>query len=131
MSKDFTTQGEIEQVETLEKEARESADISIYTRKLKKPFTYENKTVEELSFDFSTLTGEDAIAIESELNRRMKNLVLPHLSWEFMTLMAVRAYISRDKNDLRIVDEKFLKALPMGDYNAIIGAARSFLLLSA
>lgn len=131
MSKDFTTQGEIEQVETLEKEARESADISIYTRKLKKPFTYENKTVEELSFDFSTLTGEDAIAIESELNRRMKNLVLPHLSWEFMTLMAVRACISRDKNDLRIVDEKFLKALPMGDYNAIIGAARSFLLLSA
>lgn len=130
MTKENTTRDEIEQVGALEKEAQENPDASVYTRKLKKPFTYENKTVEELHFDFSTLSGEDTIAIAGELNRRMKNLILPHLSWEFMTLMAVRACTDRGANDLRVVDEKFLKALPMGDYNAIIGAARNFLLLS-
>lgn len=130
MSKETTTQDEMEQIEALEKEAQEAPDVSVYTRKLRKPFTYANTTVEALHFDFSSLTGEDSIAIEAELNRRMKNLVLPQLSWEFMTLMAVRACTDRGANDLRVVDEKFLKALPMGDYNAVIGAARAFLLLS-
>lgn len=131
MAKEITTQDEVEQVEALEKEAQESPDASVFTRKLNKPFTYENTTVEALHFDFNSLSGEDTIAIEAELNRRMKNLVLPHLSWEFMTLMAVRACTDRGANGLRVVDEKFLKTLPMGDYNAIIGAARTFLLLSA
>ena len=31
---------------------------------------------------------------------------------------------------MRLVDEKLLKALPMRDYNRIVGAARNFLLLS-
>ncbi|MDE6260411.1 MAG: hypothetical protein K2M42_06050 [Oscillospiraceae bacterium] len=130
MARDTMVQDEMEQVENLKKEAQEIPDASVYTRQLKKPFTYENKTVERLDFDFNSLTGTDSIAIEAELNRRMKNLVLPQLSWEFMTLMAVRACTNRDGNDLRVVDEKFLKALPMRDYNAIIGAARNFLLLS-
>ena len=130
MSKEITTQDEIEQVEALEKEAREDPDTTVFTRKLNKPFTYEGKTAEELHFDFSSLTGNDVISIEAEMNRRMKNLVLPHLSWEFMTLMAARACTDRDANGLRVADEKYLKALPMGDYNAIIGAARTFLLLS-
>ncbi len=100
----------------------------MYTHKFKRPFTYENKTVERLDFDFGALTGEDTIAIEAELNHRLKSLMYPHLSWEFMTLMAVRACTTRGANDLRIVDERFLKALPMRDYNCIVGAARNFLL---
>jgi len=130
MSKDLTTQDEVKQVEELEEQAKDLPDASTYTHKLKKPFTYEGKTVEQLDFDFGSLTGEDTIAIESELNHRMKNLVLPHLSWEFMTLMAVRACTSRDGSGLRVVDEKLLKALPMLEYNAIIKAARNFLMSS-
>ena len=131
MSKEITTQDEMEQIEALEKEAQENPEASVFTRRLNKPFTYENTTIEALHFDFNSLRGEDTLAIEAELNRRMKNMVLPHLSWEFMTLMAARACTDRGANSLRVVDEKFLKALPMGDYNAIIGAARTFLLLSA
>lgn len=86
--------------------------------------------MEQLDFDFGSLTGMDTLAIEAELNHRLKNLMYPHLSWEFMTLMAVRACTTRDANDMRVVDEKFLKALPMRDYNRIMGAARNFLLAS-
>lgn len=46
MAKEITTQDEMEQVEALEKEAQESPDASVFTRKLNKPFTYENTTVE-------------------------------------------------------------------------------------
>ena len=131
MTKDKILTDEQAQDEVMEKEQAAQPDPALYTHKLEKPFTYENKTVNELHFDFGTLTGADTIAIEAELNHRLKNLMYPHLSWEFMTLMAVRACTTRDGNGLRVVDEKLLKALPMRDYNRIVGAARNFLLLSA
>lgn len=130
MSKENIITDEQAQDEVMEKEQAAQPDPDVYTHKLARPFTYENKTVTELSFDFSTLTGNDTVAIESELNHRLKNLMYPHLSWEFMTLMAVRACTTRGENGLRVVDEKFLKALPMRDYNRIVGAARNFLLAS-
>ena len=131
MTKDKILTDEQAQDEVMEKEQAAQPDPALYTHKLEKPFTYENKTVDELRFDFGTLTGADTIAIEAELNHRLKNLMYPHLSWEFMSLMAVRACTTRDGNGLRVVDEKLLKALPMRDYNRIVGAARNFLLLSA
>ena len=131
MTKDKILTDEQAQDEVMEKEQAAQPDPALYTHKLEKPFTYENKTVNELHFDFGTLTGADTLAIEAELNHRMKNLMYPHLSWEFMSLMAVRACTTRDGNGLRVVDEKLLKALPMRDYNRIVGAARNFLLLSA
>lgn len=130
MTKDKISTDEQAQAESLEKEQAGQEDPAVYTHKLARPFTYENKTVERLDFDFGSLTGNDTIAIEAELNHRLKNLMYPHLSWEFMTLMAVRACTTRDENDMRLVDEKLLKALPMRDYNRIVGAARNFLLLS-
>ncbi|MEY8313253.1 hypothetical protein AALA61_15050, partial [Oscillospiraceae bacterium 42-9] len=131
MAKEITTQDEMEQVEALEKEAQEHPDASVFTRKLNKPFTYENTTVEALHFDFSSLSGEDTIAIEAELNRRMKNLVLPHLSWEFMTLMVVRACTDRGANGLRGQTEAWQKNAEaqayqeacqnlMGEYSAVM-----------
>ena len=128
MPKDNIPTDEQAQDEVMEKEQAAQPDPDLYTHRLEKPFTYENKTVNELHFDFGTLTGADTLAIEAELNHRMKNLMYPHLSWEFMTLMAVRACTTRDGNGLRVVDEKLLKALPMRDYNRIVGAARNFLL---
>ena len=130
MAKEPITTDEQAQAEDLEKEQSAQPDPELYTHKLARPFTYENKTVEQLDFDFGSLTGMDTLAIEAELNHRLKNLMYPHLSWEFMTLMAVRACTTRDANDMRVVDEKFLKALPMRDYNRIMGAARNFLLAS-
>ena len=57
MAKEITTQDEMEQVEALEKEAQEHPDASIYTRKLNKPFTYENTTVEAAQSARSTMQG--------------------------------------------------------------------------
>ena len=128
MSKEIITTDEQAQAEALEKEQEAQPDPAVYTHKLARPFTYENKTVEQLDFDFDGLTGADTIAIEAELNHRMKNLMYPHLSWEFMTLMAVRACTTRDANGLRFVDRGFLEAMPMREYKALLGKARGFFL---
>ena len=48
-------------------EAQAKKSEGNYTLKLKKPFTYEGQTFDELNFDFEGLTGDDALAIEDEL----------------------------------------------------------------
>ena len=131
MQKETTTKDEMEQVDQVEAALKDAPDPGTYTHRLKKPFTFDGKTVEEMHFDFDSLTGADTLAISAEINRRFKNLVLPHLSWEFMTLMAVRACTDRDEKGIRLVNEKLLQALPMRDYNTIVGKVRDFLLTSA
>ena len=130
MQKETTTKDEMEQVSQVEAALENAPDPGTYTHRLKKPFTFDGKTVEEMHFDFDSLTGADTLAISAEMNRRFKNLVLPHL-WEFMTLMAVRACTDRDEKGIRLVNEKLLQALPMRDYNTIVGKVRDFLLTSA
>ena len=44
-----------------EAEAQQGADV--YTHKFAKPFSYEGKTYEELTFDFGKLTGNYYLAI--------------------------------------------------------------------
>ena len=131
MQKETTTKDEMEQVSQVEAALENAPDPGTYTHRLKKPFTFDGKTVEEMHFDFDSLTGADTLAISAEMNRRFKNLVLPHLSWEFMTLMAVRACTDRVEKGIRLVNEKLLQALPMRDYNTIVGKVRDFLLTSA
>ena len=131
MQKETTTKDEMEQVSQVEAALENAPDPGTYTHRLKKPFTFDGKTVEEMHFDFDSLTGADTLAISAEMNQRFKNLVLPHLSWEFMTLMAVRACTDRDEKGIRLVNEKLLQALPMRDYNTIVGKVRDFLLTSA
>ncbi len=131
MQKETTTKDEMEQVSQVEAALENAPDPGTYTHRLKKPFTFDGKTVEEMHFDFDSLTGADTLAISAEMNRRFKNLVLPHLSWEFMTLMAVRACTDRDGKGIRLVNEKLLQALPMRDYNTIVGKVRDFLLTPA
>ena len=131
MQKETTPKDEMEQVSQVEAALENAPDPGTYTHRLKKPFTFDGKTVEEMHFDFDSLTGADTLAISAEMNRRFKNLVLPHLSWEFMTLMAVRACTDRDEKGIRLVNEKLLQALPMRDYNTIVGKVRDFLLTSA
>ena len=131
MQKETTTKDEMEQVSQVEAALKNQPDPGAYTHKLEKPFAFDGKTVKEMHFDFDSLTGADTLAISAEMNRRFKNLVLPHLSWAFMTLMAVRACTDRDEKGIRLVNEKLLLALPMRDYNTIIGKVRDFLLTPA
>ena len=60
-------------------EAQAKKSEGNYTLKLKKPFTYEGQTFDELNFDFEGLTGDDALAIEDELQAIGKPTNLAYL----------------------------------------------------
>lgn len=111
-----------------EEKAKAQPDEGVYIHKFKKPFTYNNQTVEELTFDWDTLTGNDYDAIEATLARNGVSLIVPEYVGDFLAHMAVRACITRDNNGLRFVDRDFLGAMPMREYKALLGKARSFLL---
>ena len=104
-----------------EAEAAVSANTFTYT--FTKPFTYEGKTYEALTFDWDRLTGKDALAIEGELQALGKAVIVPEFSGEYLIRMAARACTERIGSDL-------LCAVPISAYNRIRGAARSFLLRS-
>ena len=61
-------------------EAQAKESVGNYTLKLKRPFTYEGQTFDELNFDFEGLTGDDALAIEDELQAIGKPTISPTFS---------------------------------------------------
>ncbi len=119
----------------LEREAKASQDISTYTHKFKSPFTVhcitedviEDTTVEELTFDWGTLTGNSYLEIEDELLMRGKTLVVPAFTGEFLLGMAVRACTLRNASGVRAIDARTLRSMPIRDFMEICKRARSFL----
>lgn len=99
----------------------EKAGGKSYTHSLNPPFTYEGKTWGNLTFHWGQLTAKDSLIIENEMAAAGKVLVVPELSGEFLSRMAVRAC------EEKIALNAFM-ALPLGDYNKIRSRARSFLL---
>ena len=97
----------------------ESADVGVYTHTFKKPFEYEGKTYEELTFDFGHLKGRDMVAIENEMQGMSEYALAPEISTSFQSKMAARA---------AGIGSDVLEAMPMKDFNKITGAARRFLL---
>lgn len=104
-----------------EKEAAESGYT--YTHKFKKPFEYQGKTYEEMTFDWGKLTGRDGLAIENELQQIGKVAIVPQFSGEYLIRLSARACT------VPIGADAF-EAMPISDYNKIRSAARSFLLKS-
>ncbi len=105
--------------EVAKKEAESSTDT--YVHKLKKPLIYDDKTYTELTFEWDTLTGNDALSIEIEMQQLGKPLIVPTFSGEYLIRVAARACT------VPIGSDAFLK-MPIADYNRIRSAARSFLL---
>ena len=99
--------------------AAESADVGVYTHTFKKPFEYEGKTYEELTFDFGHLKGRDMVAIENEMQGMSEYALAPEISTSFQSKMAARA---------AGIGSDVLEAMPLKDFNKITGAARRFLL---
>jgi len=106
---------------SVEAEAKQSAGT--YTHIFNKPFTYEGKTYERLTFDFDKLTGNDCLAIENECSALGIAVVNPAFSGNFLVRMAARACEEKIGSDV-------LTALPIYDFNRIRSKARSFLLKS-
>lgn len=90
---------------------------TVYKHTLTKPFEYEGKTYEELLFDFGSLNGNDAIAIEEELEANNKYILAPETSKAYQSRMAARA---------AGIPSDLIEALPLQDFNRITNAARNF-----
>lgn len=112
----------------LEEEAKAEGDVGVYTHIFKKPYVYQGRTYETLTFHWETLTGADSLAIEGDMLRHGKTLVTPAFSGDYLTGMAARACTERNENGGRVVGTDMIKALPLTDFSKICGRARSFLL---
>lgn len=111
----------------------EEGNPSAYVHKIKKPFTFEGCTIEELSFDFDRLTGNDSLAIEDELQAMNKPVIVPTFSGQYLIRMAARACttnLTTPDGRTRRIGADVIQALPIGDYNRIRSKARTFLLAS-
>lgn len=124
-AKKATTEAEAVPVDPKElavaKAEAEAQNDDIYTHTFKKPFTYEGKTYESLTFDFSNLTGEDAIAAQDELDRARKAAIVPAANIVYLSTIAARACTVP-------LAVNVLRAMPLRDFNRITGKARAFLL---
>ncbi len=112
----------------LEQQAKAGPDISLYVHTFRQPFEYLGKTYDTLTFDWGTLTGKDHLAIENEIVRQGKTLVMPEFSGEFLCCMAARACTERTEEGFRVISAEMLRALPMREFQSICKRARSFLL---
>jgi len=104
-----------------EQEAEQSAYT--YVHKFRKPYAYEGKTYDELTFDWGKLTGKDGLAIENEMQQIGKAVIVPTFSGEYLIRLASRACT------VPIGADAF-ENMPISDFNKIRSAARSFLLKS-
>jgi len=104
-----------------EQEAEQSAYT--YVHKFRKPYAYEGKTYEELTFDWGNLTGKDGLSIENEMQQIGKAVIVPTFSGEYLIRLASRAC------KIPIGADAF-ENMPISDFNKIRSAARSFLLKS-
>ncbi len=116
------------EIATKEAEQDYLGTTGVYTHHFNRPFTIDGETIEELVFDFESLTGADSLAIENELAVIGKAVIVPEIAGEYLIRMAVRACTTK-VNGKRLGVDAF-KKLPLGDYNRIRGKARSFLLRS-
>lgn len=110
-----------QELEIAKAEAEESDDIFKCT--FKRPATYDNLVITDMVFDWGRLTGQDSLDIENEMLALKKVAIVPEFSGEYLIRMAARASDPR-------VGADFFKRLPLGEYNKIRSAARSFLLKS-
>lgn len=115
------TKVDAEEFAVAEQEAINSTET--YVHKFERPFTYEDKTYKELTFEFGSLTGMDSLAIENEMSALGKALIAPEFSGEYLVRMAARSCTAKIGIDV-------MSAMPLADYNKIRNKARSFLLRS-
>lgn len=126
-------EAEFAAAEAAAKAKAEQGNASAYVHKLKKPFTFEGCIIEELSFDFDRLTGNDSLAIEDELQSMNKPVIVPTFSGQYLIRMAARACtttLTTPDGRARRIGADVIQALPIGDYNRIRSKARTFLLAS-
>lgn len=93
----------------------------VFTHQFKRPFNYNGKDYESLTFDFESLTGNDTLEIEHELAKKGVTVIVPEFNADYLAHMACRACT----DDIGVDAFKYMS---LRDFNAIRGASRRFLL---
>lgn len=109
-----------EEMNAVELEANQEAP-GVFRLEFQRPFTFEGKTYESLSFDFGGLTGSDGLAVENELTMLGKTVAIRELSSEYQIRIAARACTESISADM-------LRAMPLRDCNRVLNKVRGFLL---
>lgn len=91
---------------------------TVLNYKLKEPITFEDKEYKELNLDFGKLTGNDAIAIEEEMEAMQIYAMAPETSRQYQIRMAARA------GDFPY---QLAEKLSFRDFTRLANAARNFL----
>lgn len=94
-----------------------------FTLTMKKPFEWDGKTFDTLTFNWGKLTGKDFFNIEQEINAEGFAVITPEFSTKFIMYMAVRACEQPLTTDA-------LSGLPIKAFNRIRSKARNFLMSS-
>ncbi len=112
-------------VNTAEQAKNESVAVTdsdtsgtLYVHELQKPFEYCGMTYERFKFDFEKLTGNDMVAIETEMAANGEYALSPEISTSFLSRMAARA---------AGVGSDVLLKLPLREFGKIKNKARDFL----
>ena len=94
-----------------------------YVHHFKRPFVFEGKTYEKLTFDFEKLIGKDSLNVEAELQAKGIMVMVPTFSGPYLIRIAARACKEGIGSDA-------LEQMRIADYNKIRSKARNFLLAS-
>lgn len=89
-----------------------------YIHVFKKPFEFEGKTYDKLTFNFEGLLGADMIAVENEMAAVGEYVLSPEISTSFLSKMAARA---------AGVGSDLIEHLPIRDFGKIKNKSRDFL----
>ena len=119
MAKDKIVKISEDEIEAAMADEVNSRDVYFHT--FSRPFEWEGKTYETLTFDFGALTGRDSLAIEAELLAMGKPVAVREIVGEYQIRAAVRA--CREK-----IGVDALEAMPLKDCNRILNHVRNFLL---
>lgn len=126
---DPTNEDLAEAAVAIEQAAQSEPDNFVYVHTFSRPFQWEGKTYDKLTFHWDTLTGADHLEIEFEMMKQGKTLVVPEFTGEYLCGMAVRA--CDELREIAPPTRKIaMKALPLKDFSAICSKARSFLMRS-
>ncbi|GHV18187.1 hypothetical protein FACS18949_13580 [Clostridia bacterium] len=87
--------------------------------KMSKPFSWEDKPIEDIRLDLDSLTGDDILSIENELAAQGKYIPILEISTEFIVEFAARA---------SGIDSAALLTLHAKDFTVVRNAVRNFLL---
>lgn len=107
-----------------EAEEKEAQTPGVYKITFNKPLVFEDKEYSELTFDFNSLTVDDAMSVERELSASGIVLLQPEISTEYLIRMAARACTEKISFDI-------FSKFAIRDYIRVKNKTRNFLLLQA